>query len=479
MGINSVGIGSGLNVESIVSQLVALESKPLATLQTKATGINTQISAFSQLKSQIANLQEQAAKLTKKDTWLGNTLTSSNSAAVSGTATSAAVQATYDLMVSQMATGQTVGSGLVPSGTALGAGKLTITMGQWGTTNSGISSGFQANTKDGANVSFSVDITAEDDSLAKIAAKINVAKGDVSATVLKDHTGERLVLQSKTTGVNSAFQVEAEGAGLQQLAYDGGNAAGSMKRSVQAQDTLATINGIQMASHTSTFTDVAEGVTLTVSQKSAADAAPVRIIIANDSAAGKTALKNLVESYNALNNALKTMTAYDKDSKTAGTLQGDSTAVNLQSALRRIVSGPGGSDSAFGSLSQIGLAFQADGTLKIDDTKLDKALKDPESLSQFFAVDVDDANQDGLAIRLKDFTTGLLATDGMFSTKDTSLKDSLKRNSSDQSRQSLRITAYETRLRAQYSRLDTQMASLSALDSYITQQVASWNKSSS
>lgn len=479
MGISSIGLGSGLDVEKIVTQLVALESKPLATLQTKASGINTQISAFSQLKSQIANLQEQAAKLSKKDTWLGNTLTSSNTGTVSGTATSGAVQATYDLLVSQMAAGQTVGSGLVPSGTALGTGKLTITMGQWGTTNSGVSSGFQANTKDGANVSFSVDITAEDDSLAKIAAKINAAKGDVSATVLKDHTGERLVLQSKTTGVNSAFQVEAQGAGLQRFAYDGGNAAGSMNRSVQAQDTLATVNGIQMASHTSTFTDLAEGVTLTVSQKMAADAAPVRITIANDSGTAKTALKNFVESYNALSNALKTMTAYDKDAKTAGTLQGDSTAVNLQSAMRRIVSGPGGADSAFGSLSEIGIAFQTDGTLKIDDTKLDKALKDPESMSKFFAVDVEDANEDGLAVRLKDFTFGLLSVDGTFATKDASLKQSLKRNSTDQERQSSRITAYETRLRAQYTRLDTQMASLSALDTYITQQVASWNKSSS
>lgn len=482
MGISSVGIGSGLEVEKIVAQLVALESKPLATLQTKASGINTQISAFSQLKSQIANLQEQATKLTKKETWLGNTLASSNSGAVSGTATAAAVQATYDVMVSQMAAGQTVGSGLVTKeqALALGTGKLTITMGEWGSTNdSGVSSSFKPNDKDGKEVSFTVEITAEDDSLAKIAAKINAAKGDVSATVLKDHTGERLVLQSKTTGVNSAFQVQAEGAGLQQLAYDGGNTPGSMKRSVQAQDTLATINGIQMASHTSTFTDVAEGVTLTVSQKMEDKAAPVRITIANDSAAAKTALKNFVESYNALSNALTTMTAYNKDAKTAGTLQGDSTAVNLQSALRRIVSGPGGEGGAFASLSQVGIAFQKDGTLKIDDTKLDKALKDPESMSQFFAVDVDDANLDGFATRLKDFTTGLLATDGTFATKDTSLKDSLKRNSTDQERQSSRIAAYETRLRAQYTRLDTQMASLSALDTYITQQVAAWNKSGS
>ncbi|EHN64599.1 flagellar filament capping protein FliD [Comamonas testosteroni] len=471
MGISSVGIGSGLEVETIVSKLVALESKPIAALQTKATGINTQISAFSQLKSQISNLQDQLDKLTKPATWLGNTLTSSNSTQVTGTATSSAVQATYDVEVSQMAAGQTIGSGLVASGTTLGPGKLTISMGTYG------ANGLTPNTKDGKNVSFSVDITAEDDSLAKIAAKINAAKGDVSATVLKDHTGERLVLQSKTTGVNSAFSVEAEGAGLQQFAYNGTDA--TMKRSVEAQDTLAKINGIDMASHTNVFEEVAAGVTLTVAQKSAKDAAPVRITIANDTATAKAALKNLVESYNALSNALKTMTAYDKDSKTAGTLQGDSTAINLQSAMRRVLSGPGGEGGAFTSLSQMGIAFQTDGTLKIDDTKLDKALKDPESMSKFFTADVADANQDGLAVRMKDFTSGLLATGGTFSTKDETLKNALKRNTADQERQTARVTAYEARVRAQYSRLDTQMASLKALDNYVAQQVATWNKSSS
>ena len=471
MAISSVGIGSGLDVETIVKQLVALESKPITALQTKASGINTQISAFSQLKSQISNLQDQVVKLAKPATWLGNTLTSSNSTQVTGTATSSAVQATYDVKVSQMAAGQTIGSGLVTSATELGSGTLTFTMGTWG------ESGLTANTKDGKDVSFSVNITEADDSLAKIAAKINAEKGDVSATVLKDHTGERLVLQSKTTGVNSAFKVEAEGAGLQQFAYGGTD--GKMTRSVEAKDTLATINGIQMASHTNVFEEVAAGVTLTVSQKMADADAPVRITIANDTATAKTALKNLVESYNALSSALTTMTAYDKDTKTAGTLQGDSTAVNLQSAMRRILSGPGGSGGEFSSLSQIGLAFQKDGTLKIDDTKLDKALKDPESLSKFFTADVDDANQDGFAVRLKDFTTGLLSTDGTFTTKDNTLKDALKRNTADQDKQTTRVTNYEARLRTQYSRLDTQMASLKALDTYVSQQVTTWNKSTS
>ncbi|ACY31196.1 flagellar filament capping protein FliD [Comamonas thiooxydans] len=479
MGISSVGIGSGLEVETIVKQLVALESKPIAALQTKATGINTQISAFSQLKSQISNLQDQLDKLAKPATWLGNTLTSSNSAQVAGTATSNAVQATYDVKVSQMASGQTIGSSLVTSNTTLGAGTLTISMGQWDSKAIG---GFKANTnKDGSDVKFTVTITDTDNSLAKIAAKINAEKGDVSATVLTDHTGERLVLQSKTTGTNSAFKVEATGAGLQQFAYNGTDAAANetgMKRSAIAQDTLATINGIEMASHTNVFEEVAAGVTLTVSQKMAAADAPVRITIANDTATAKTALKNLVESYNALSNALKTMTAYDKDSKTAGTLQGDSTAVNLQSAMRRLLSGPGGEGGAFTSLSQMGIAFQTDGTLKIDDTKLDKALKDPESMSKFFTADVADANQDGLAVRMKDFTSGLLATGGTFSTKDETLKNALKRNTADQERQTARVTAYEARVRAQYSRLDTQMASLKSLDTYVSQQVAAWNKSS-
>lgn len=480
MGISSVGIGSGLEVETIVKQLVALESKPIAALQTKASGINTQISAFSQLKSQISNLQDQVDKLAKPATWLGNTLTSSNSAQITGTATSSAVQATYDVKVSQMAAGQTIGSGLVKSGTTLGPGKLTITMGQWGSTSeAGVSSDFQAKTKDGQSVSFEVNITAEDDSLAKIAAKINAAKGDVSATVLKDHTGERLVLQSKTTGVDSAFTVDAEGAGLQRFAYQGTDVSGTgMSRSVKAQDTLATINGIKMASHTNVFEEVAAGVTLTVSQKMADGDAPVRITIANDTATAKTALKNLVESYNALSSALNTMTAYDKESKTAGTLQGDSTAVNLQSALRRLLSGPGGAGGEFSSLSQMGIAFQKDGTLKIDDTKLDKALKDPDSMAKFFSVDVEDASQDGLAVRLKDFTRGLLSTDGTFATKDTTLKDALKRNTADQNRQAARVTAYEARLRAQYTRLDSQMASLSALDKYVSQQVSAWNNQS-
>jgi len=476
MAISSVGLGSGINVEDTVAKLVALEQRPIQALQTKATSINSQVSAYSQLKSQISNLQTQVDKLTSAATWQGRVLTSSNAATVTGTATSKAAFGTFDVKVSQLASAQTIGSGTVASGTALGEGKLTITLGEWK------DGALVANQVDGRQASVSVDITAEDDTLAKVAAKINASNAGVTATVLRDHTGERLTLQSKATGANAAFTVAVEETpgktGLKQFEYVGEAVSGAtMKRSQIAVDTKATINGIDMSSRDMTFAEVADGVTLTVSQKMAEADAPVRITIKGDTATAKSALTNLVESYNALSSAMKTMTAYDETTKTAGTLQGDSTAINLQSALRRLLSGNSGAGGAFNTLSQIGLEFQTDGKLKVNDTKLTKALEDPDSLSKFFTADLEGEANDGLGLRLKTFTSGLLSSDGVFATKDDSMKAQLKRNTQDQERLTTRVNAYEKRLLAQYTALDVKMSSLTALDNYVSQQITSWNKS--
>lgn len=489
MAISSIGLGSGMDVEKMVSQLVALEQKPIQALQTKASAITTKVSAFSQLKSQIANLQTQVGKLTSAETWQGRVLSSANASVVSGTATSKAAFGTFDVKVSQLASGQAVGSSLVPTGTdtELGQGKLTISLGEW----------VRAEGDDGEEAikplvlktnqvgdkpaSVSIDIGPDDNTLAKVAAKINAANAGVTATVLRDHTGERLSLQSNTTGGNAAFSVavqeDAAKPGLKRFEFLAPDSTGGMARSQPAQDTLATINGIAMASRTNTFAEMAEGVSLTVSQKTEGDAS-VRITIKGDTATAKSALTNLVESYNALSSAMTTMTAYNETDKTAGSLQGDSTAINLQNALRRLLSSSSAAGGAFGTLSQIGLAFQTNGTLKIDDTKLSKALDDPDSMAKFFAADLEGDSNDGLGVRLKDFTTGLLSSDGVFATKDASMQSQLKRNKQDQERMSTRVAAYETRLRAQYSALDVKMASLTALDTYISQQITSWNKDS-
>jgi len=479
MPISSVGLGSGLDVKDIVAKLVALEQKPLAALQARASVIQGKMSAFAQLRAQIANLQDQVQKLTALDTWQARTLQSSHSALVTGSASGAAQPASFDVRVQQLAAAQSAGSALLPAGSTPGRGTLTITLGQWGENGS-----FTPNSvENGKNTATSIEIGAEDDDLAKIAAKINAADAGVSASVLRDHQGERLVLQSSRTGADAGFRVDvqedAAHPGLARFALNdlAQESGAGLVCTQKAQDTLAHINGMLLASRDATFRQLAEGVDLTVHE--ANPQTSVRVTVAQDAAPARAALRDFVQSYNALSSAMRTMTAYDPESKTAGTLQGESSITGLQNALRRLLHETpkaNGADAHFTHLSQIGLEFQTDGTLSMHDAKLDKALQQPQELARWFAADLPGQDQDGLAVRLKTFTEGLLASDGLFAGKDSSIKQTLKRNQQDQERQAQHVLAYENRLLAQYTRLDAQMGTLNALDRYIQQQVAQWNR---
>lgn len=479
MSISSPGIGSGLDVQGIVSKLVALEKRPLGQLQTAAAGLNARVSAYGQLKSQIANLQDQAAKLASGSTWGAMSVSSSNATAVSGVATDKAVATAFSVEVSQLARAQSTGSSLFTTGSAVGTGTLKVQLGGWGKDGDD-KDAFTA----GAGAEVSIDITAADDTLTKVAAKINGAKAGVTATVLRDGSGERLLMRSSETGVAQGFRIQATedaGApGLARLAFDPQDSAatGAMALTQGAKNTLATINGVPVASKNNTLTDAVEGLTLTVAQTTEVGK-PVEIGIKSDTAGSRSAIKNFVESYNALSNAMGSMTSYDAKTKTAGTLQGDSTAVNLQSALRRLVGGMGAlgvESSGFGRLSDVGVQFQADGTLKIDDTKLDAALKKPEALKNFFSANPEGTASDGMAVRIKEFAAGMLGADGMFATKTKSLEGSVKRNATDQQKVTDSAARTEARLLAQYARLDATMGKLDALNSYVSQQVSQWNR---
>ena len=485
MGISSLGIGSnGLDTRSIVDKLVALEQRPLQQLQVKASGLNARLSAFGQLKSQISNLQDQAAKLAASSSWEAMSVSSSNSGAIVGTATSAAAVTAFSMEVSQLAKAQSAGSAVFASGGAIGTGALKIQLGSWskGDFTPGVADG-NAEFAAGAGAEVSIDITSDDDTLAKVAAKINAAEAGVTATVLRDASGERLLLRSSATGEASGFRIQAvdddgnnsDAAGLSRLAFDPQNATVGLALTQAAQNTKATINGVEVSSSNTTFADAIEGVTLTVAQVTTA---PVEVSIKRDTAGARSNITSFVESYNALSNALATMTRYNPADKTAGTLQGDSTAVSLQSALRQMVGGMGSSGSEFGRLSDIGVQFQADGTLKVDAAKLDAAMTKPEALKAFFSADEAGTASDGMALRIKDFAGGMLGADGIFDTKTKSIQSAVKRNTEDQERVAERASRLEARLLAQYTRLDTNLNRLNALNSYVSQQVSQWNKSS-
>lgn len=461
MTISSVGVGSGLDVQSIVSQLVAIEKQPLTQLQSKASTYQAQLSLYGQVKSQASALGDAAALLASSSGWNTQKASSSNTDAVGVTAGTSASAAVMSVDVQQLARAQSTASAGVAAGVAAGAsGSLSIQLGSWS------GSAFSA----GADPALSVAVDAVD-TISTIAGKINAAGAGVSATVLRDGTNERLVIRSSTTGEAAGFQLNTpQDAGLAVLGLTNpGDGAAFVGQT--ALNAKVKINGVDISSATNKMSEVLPGVTLQLNQVTSA---PAEVTVETDLDTIQKNIQSLVDTYNTLNSTLANATKYTAATKTAGLLQGDSTAVGLQNVLRTIF-GSTSSGSSFSRLSEIGIERQADGSLKINQTKLTSAQDDLGNLKKLFATDNSDTATNGFAIKVRDFSRGLVTFDGSLTNKTTALQGSITRNAADQTLVTDRASRVETQLLKQYSALDAQMATLTNLSSYVTQQITMWN----
>lgn len=473
MAISAAGVGSGLDVNSIVTQLVAIEKQPLQPLQAKATTLQTQLSLYGKVKSQTSALGDAAAILAGSSGWNARKASSSNSDAVGVTVGSSAVAASLTVEVQQLAQAQSAASAKISSGAATGAsGNLSIELGQWD--DSAVPMTFSSTT----SVSVAIDAG---DTVAAIASKINAANAGVTATVLRDGVNERLVLRSSSTGTAAGFRVDTPpDAGLASLGLTNPSDEGAFVGQV-AQDAKVKINGVDIESASNNMVNVVDGVTLQLTQKTTA---PLEIKIETDLDAIQKNIQSFVDAYNALNSTLTDATKYDAASKKGGVLQGDSTTVGLQNNLRAMLgSSSVGATFSAGSpnvswLTDAGIERQTDGSLKINSSKLTSALQDTTNLKNLFAANNNDPVTNGFGLKVRDFARGLVALDGVVSNKSTALQSSISRNSKDQDRVNDRAARVEEQLRKQYSALDAQMAKMNSLSSYVTAQLAQWNKPS-
>ena len=464
MAISSAGIGSGLDVAKIVEQTVAAEKTPLKKLEYKAEGIQTQISTYGEIKSLTSKLGDSASKLTRDSAWNGVTISSSNST-ITGTMTGIAAPGTYNIKVTQLAQAQTT----VIGGTG-GAGGSALakdqTMGADGT----------IKLKMGA-VEKDISVSSSD-TLTKIATKINEAEMGIQASVVTDVDGkERLMMRSKETGTDKAFTVDLSSAPT----------VLGQNTTQNAQNAKVELNGLVVESSSNTFANTIPGMSFTVSEVTSTAAT---LNVKPDTEAMKKNIQEFVDAYNELNDLLtkstkSVRTADGKVDQSAqssgvGTLQGDSTTVSLQNSLRMLTQGISGSKGSLTRLSDIGIQMQEGGKLSLDVSKLDKALTNVDDLKGLFANKADSQGQGGgIAVNFKNFTDQLLAFDGTLNTKSDSLDSKLKSNIAEQDKVNKRADALETRLYAQYSALDTKMASLNALNAYVSQMVTTWNKAKS
>ena len=220
-----------------------------------------------------------------------------------------------------------------------------------------------------------------------------------------------------------------------------------------------------------TLDDTLSGLTLELSQVTTA---PVEIEVSSDEEAIRTNVQNFVNAYNSLNSTLATTTKYDAATKVAGTLQGDSTAVGLQNALRAMMRSTTAS-SPFTRLSDVGIEITTTGAMSLDSEKFSAALDDLEGLKDLFMANTGNSATEGFGRKINAFTDGLLDTDGMLTTRKEGLDRAKQRNSDEQDRVNDRAARAEKRYLAMYNAMDANVAKLNSLNSFITQQIAQWN----
>ena len=477
--ISSAGIGSGLDVNSIVSQLVALEKTPLKTLATKATNVQAQISAFGEIQAQFSALTDVASRISVPGVWGARNASSSNTNAATITADPNAIATSFKLDVDALAQQQAVSSAALPPATLPGAGTLKLQLGTWSPGGTSFTAGAAA----------SVDVTIDAaDTLTTMASKINATNSGVVATVFNDGTNERLLLSSKTTGIAAGFRVQSAEPALAGFVFDPENKPGTgMADPVMpiqyGQDAKARINGLAVTSATNTLTDNIPGVTIKLVATTTSGygtpgevKSPISMGISEDVTPAVKNVSDFVSAYNTLNKTLSELTKYSAATRTAGLFQGDSSVVGLQNVLRSMLgSASMGASSQY--LSDVGLERQLDGSLKINTDKLSAAANNGTSLQQLFTNNSGDPFTNGFALKFKTLGKGVLAATGMVTTKASALQANLNSNTLEQTKVNDRAALFETRLRKQYSALDAQMAQLNALNAYVAQQVATWNKS--
>ena len=476
--ISSIGIGSGLDIESMITQLVAVERVPVTKLQTEATSLQTKLSTYGKLQSSMAALRDAASALTRASTWKATVGSSSDPASVAVTTSSSTLPGSYSIEVSRLASVQSNATGVYASADALvGEGTLHIELGTWGPGQTSFTP------KAGATA---VDITVGPpaESLAQLRDKINASNSGVVASVLTDASGARLVLRSAATGEANGFRIgvtdtdgnNSDGLGLSALAFDPSAGILTMAQALAAANASASLNGLPIGSESNTLSNVLDGMTLTLGKVTSA---PVLVEAKPDTANIRKALDSFVTAYNDLNKLVAEQTKYDAASKTAGVLQGDSAAVSIRAQMRSLLGSSSSASAMFGRLAEVGFDVQSDGSIKLDETKLANGLANLDEMRKLFAnSDLVTPANNGIATQLRAMADQVLGIEGSIATRTEGLRKRIDLNQDRQEMLEDRIAMVEKRLRAQYTALDKQMASLTSLSNYVTQQISALNKSS-
>ena len=387
MALTATGIGSGLDIESLVTKLMEAERVPKEQrLLSREVAVTSNISGLGSLKSALSGLQTSLTSANSLSTFDQRNASSSDSTAVTVSASSAASLGTYSATVQSLATQQSLAVRDTFSSVdeSVGTGTLTFTFGTTAYTadaNDNLNDTYGGFSAKAGVASQTITIDSTNNTLAGVRDAINNANAGVTAAIVNSGDSYRLLISSDSTGAENSVQISVtdagdgdntDSAGLSRLAFNADALATNVYQTVAATDAAFTLNGLSLSSASNTVTSVIDGLTLTLKGTTSSS---VSLTVADNTAGVKAALTTFVEGYNSYIDTLDELTGYDFALKEGGALQGDFSALSTASQVRQALGAAvSGYDGTYTRLAEIGISTLSSGKLSIDDTKLDAAL---------------------------------------------------------------------------------------------------------
>jgi flagellar hook-associated protein 2 len=466
--ITDSSVGSGIDVDSLVSQLVSAAAAPgNAQIEAEQTQYQTQLAAISGLQAALTTFQSSVQGLATTSAFTAYTATPSDPSVFTASASSTAAPGNYSVTVNKLATQEQLASAAFAGGgsTYVGTGTLTLTA-------------------DGQSMNLNID--SGNDTLDGIVSAINSSSNNpgIVASDVSTSGGSVLFLTSSGTGAANAITVSASGGdgGLAQLSYPA--VAGTTPDTTQgltqlqaAQDADVTIAGLDVTSATNTIQNALPGVTLNLLSVSPSTTSgtttttpPQTLTIADDTTTTANQVNAFVSAYNSLQSEMASLGSYNSSTSTAGPLLGDPLLLNLQNQITAAlfatvpgITGGGG----LNSLASIGITPDASGQLQVDSSTLQNALS-----SNYNAVGQIFGSTNGVAATLNTTLTSALSSTGSLQSRTNTLNTEMTQSQAAQTQLDQQMSVLQSTYLAQFTALDTLLADFQSTASFLTTQLA-------
>jgi len=448
------GLVSGLSTDSIVSQLMEIERKPIDLLNTKKDTMTEKLTAWRNFNTRVQAMSVQTERMSTESNFKAGKATSSNVDILTVTAGNDVAEGSYQVTVKQLAQNHQIASQAYSSyDQKLGTGTIQITIGS--------ASYKPIEIKEGSN------------NILAVRDAINSSNAPVSASVINAGTLEnpqyKLSIASKVNGKDGELTVD--------INLSGGTTP-EMTTVQEAKDAKIVLGSgagaMEITRSSNSIGGVIGGVTLNL--VSADETKPITITTSPDTNTIKTNVNNFISQFNYMVDFFTEQFSYDTTTETAGTLFSETNLYLVKEQMYGMLTELAPNDGDFNSLADIGIEINSAGKLVVTNESLfnDAIENKTDDLSKLFT------GENGIGTKLNDYidtindpVNGLIQSMDTFYTGEiTAIEDKIEVKEEY-------LTRVETRLYSTYTNLETTLAKVQAQGSYLEQQITAMFNSGS